>query len=483
MWCSVVSRAPYVPQGGGVRQTFPRIVFDGVEPGSPQAAALAQEFAPVISQFYLKMSSQHALGIVDQSHGRRQFGDALNMRYTNQFGQETIRVKVAPRAVSSNEPLLQPKKKTPPDWWFIEFRTPEAGGMYPQLAAFLRIPSWPRLDPFVENPTGLSSILGPGYWRRGFASADNQGRITAGFPTGGRPVDVEHVLDRNSEDRQTFILDLRRLRDFSVVSLDFYGLLDNRDTGRFPSYEIVRYNVNFDSYSNACPTDTPAGPGPAVDYTDSSRGGYYEYDVILGSPVITSTNLPANWEVEFGNAYDNSLPPGTSTTGANVDFWYFCNSSITTQTGPNSFHVDVSWLWHHCTVTYYPSDVRLVQEVYEPLVDLRTKLLNGGDIDWQGHRWTHTQELDLPSLFPEFPGLIYNAYSQSFNTWEHLGYLPEPVTTRSIAQIAMPSYLYGDLPISSEDPAEHFNLPYLGTLTVFQEDWAETWSTTSTPPV
>ena len=101
---------------------MPKLVFEGIEPNSPEAAALARLLDPQIRLFYQVKAAGHAAGIVDQSKGQRSFGGLLHMQYINQGGNETVRVKVAPEAIGK---LMQPKVPPLAEGALVEIYVPD----------------------------------------------------------------------------------------------------------------------------------------------------------------------------------------------------------------------------------------------------------------------------------------------------------------------------------------------------------------------
>lgn len=71
-----------------------------------------------IKQFYLGQSRAHALGINENSRGRKQFPDAT-MTYTNLMGQEIVEIELRPEVVESVGDKI--KRRLIPQWAIVNF--------------------------------------------------------------------------------------------------------------------------------------------------------------------------------------------------------------------------------------------------------------------------------------------------------------------------------------------------------------------------
>lgn len=244
-----MSRLPFRP-GDGPSRTLPKLRFDGVEPGSDEATELARVFAKQIDQFYHKSAQAHELGGVDQSRAHRQLED-MHMSYTNQFGEETIRVKLA-KGVRQRH---RHKTRRLPNWALVEFSVPiqfdfplaEHDEKY-QPARFMVRAQMPQQNPVTTTPRNGDRNEYGGSWTEDLFSQKHHIKFAKFWsdPTG-------EVVGTGLGDTYTvaMLVDLRPYHTpepTSPVLVDVWALLESTQ------YRLYGYTNTF---SDNVPTGDP----------------------------------------------------------------------------------------------------------------------------------------------------------------------------------------------------------------------------------
>jgi hypothetical protein len=424
-----------------------------VDEKSPLGRKMLSLFEGRLRQFYQGQTQAHALGIIDQSRARRQFSDG-QMSYTKIAGQEIVTLDVHPDIVE----LLSAEVRGGilPDWLLLEFVIEDGTRVASDFAAFARAPSWRRMDPAVGGASSNSNF-GLGHWgRMGAAAYMRDDRLISGISPIGGAVAATQALTAGDPHRNTFVLDLRRLKQFPVISIDFYGWVTSLvTTPVIDYYERTGGSVGVTEDRSGYATWTYINGGAA--------------DLITASDIFTVGANIYTEEIAYLAAVtaehiDGEIPPLTKATPDDYITWTLTGSygaasgSVVGQSYTTNY--DIQWvenIWHYSPVFV---------DVYSPRplqVDVRQRVFSGGDLDWKVVRWL---------LSP----------TQDYRTWELLDRLPDGLDTSHMASPDVPNYMLFDAPSPTSDLETHYGRPYFGTYTLTLEEWSGGWGTPGAGP-
>lgn len=101
----------------------PKLVIEGAAPGTPLYHSIAQRFGGELKRFHGKCQQDYAISSTSILKRRARLGDDATATYSNQYGQETLTLRISAEAVKR----LEEKPEIPWDWALLEYYVPFTG--------------------------------------------------------------------------------------------------------------------------------------------------------------------------------------------------------------------------------------------------------------------------------------------------------------------------------------------------------------------
>lgn len=466
MLLSAVSKRFWLPTQKGT-QAFPntiqaptKLVINGVEPGTPEFAAVAAHFDGRLKQFHGKCQQEYSLSDNPIMKRRVDLGPDGRATYTNIHGHETLHLEVS----AGIKKKIEEAKVDYWDFALIEIVVPDMhytnGALDLKGAAHLTTPNEAPLQ------TGMT-------WPVNGLAVNFEARSTAdkmiNAPQAADFVNSSTVIDQSCV--ASFAVDLRPAHGISAVTVDLHALIDTR-IETFPSHQWITPNgfgvTTTNSYAPLSSYTQLAGDQPNADpiytLTQTTNGGVL--------PEITNIDSGGNvsgWPDYTGTVHRVGQ---SGTLGGPRTGWVFYSNlpDIT-------YDLSQGWVFVATGGKFYNEFLGNTSEGFSGgvyVVDTshswwRQWYISGGP---DGYIAGYSGPNPIPAqiqltLFKGEPSLESGKYVSSYDTfyrWDYKNLFPGRVGHMNLADIDIQTYTNNSPFVS--DPGGVFGIPKLGTVVI-----------------
>ncbi len=446
-----MSRIPFRP-GEDISRLLPILRVEGFEPGSPEAATLANHFAGSLRQFY------HGQARLAEASGLMQWAKSADrgdhqLRYVSQFGSETVTLRVHPKVVG--EVLKKVEEELPWDWAVVDFEVPLIECYYSDFAEVRLIGAisgfYIRCQqvPFERDLASGTELGGAGYSIAWLWSGEGiHGLLPNGFPDNtGRPmVSIENPVTAYDDvpvnpgfganiDKKSVRIDLRAFPNVPELTFEVYANLitptDDHDDVYTSKYQGAKLTASIE-----------AGEYTLKVHEDFSLGDVYDLYPNVEA-LVTATVLSQPDGPDFGKTESQAASYGFAPD-------YFDADSFTWSYSQQYYYVFDAGTpgWQGDATGGYGMTLPEVQALYQPAQSgeaqdpIGVPEMGVGIFKWVNTAWdyfptaptpgptgssvtgvvpdpptTPAQEVGGP---PDFEYTVFQGYAQ----WEWLIFLP-----------------------------------------------------------